>query len=250
MRTPTSPPMRSHNPALRDDVFTATRLDGGGTMTAKETANNPALLLFLALPTSTASWVLGTSGGSGVAGWALVASLAGLGVAIATIVRPRWSPVTAPIYALVEGVVLGVVSMWFEAEFPGIAIQAVALTFGVMGAMLVLYTTRVIKVTQRFRTGVIAATLAIAGVYLVAFLLGLFGVRVPFLYDASPLGILISLAIVAVAALNLVLDFDLIERGARSGAPAYMEWYAAFGLLVTLVWLYLELLRLLGRLRR
>ncbi|HET8787572.1 MAG TPA: Bax inhibitor-1/YccA family protein [Actinomycetes bacterium] len=250
MRTPASPSMRSHNPALRDDVFTATRLDGGGTMTVQGTVNKTALLLVLAVATATASWVLGTSGGSGVAGWVLVASLAGLGVAIATIVRPRWSPVTAPIYALVEGVVLGVVSMWFEAEFPGIAIQAVALTFGVMGAMLVLYTTRVIKVTQRFRTGVIAATLAIAGVYLVAFLLGLFGVRVPFLYDASPLGILISLAIVAVAALNLVLDFDLIERGARSGAPAYMEWYAAFGLLVTLVWLYLELLRLLGRLRR
>ena len=249
MRTPASPPMRSHNPALRDDVFTATRLDGGGTITVPGTVTNTALLLVLAVATATASWVLGTSGGSGVAGWVLVASLAGLGVAIATIVRPRWSPVTAPIYALVEGVVLGVVSMWFEAEFPGIAIQAVALTFGVMGAMLVLYTTRVIKVTQRFRTGVIAATLAIAGVYLVAFLLGLFGVRVPFLYDASPLGILISLAIVAVAALNLVLDFDLIERGSRSGAPVYMEWYAAFGLLVTLVWLYLELLRLLGKLR-
>jgi uncharacterized YccA/Bax inhibitor family protein len=184
-----------------------------------------------------------------VAGWAIGASLTGLVVAIATIVRPRWSPITAPIYALVEGVVLGVVSMWFETSYPGIAIQAVALTFGVLGAMLVLYTTRVIRVTQRFRTGVLAATLAIAGVYLVSLLLGLFGVRVPFLYDASPLGILISLAIVVVAALNLVLDFDLIERGARSGAPAYMEWYAAFGLLVTLVWLYLELLRLLGRLR-
>jgi uncharacterized YccA/Bax inhibitor family protein len=242
--------MRSHNPALRGDVFTAARPEGGGTMTIQGTVNRTALLLVLAMATATASWVLGTSGGSGVAGWALVASLAGLGVAIATIVRPRWSPVTAPIYALVEGVVLGVVSMWFEAEFPGIAIQAVALTFGVLGAMLVLYTTRVIKVTERFRTGVLAATLAVAGVYLAAFLLGLFGVRVPFLYDASPLGILISLAIVAVAALNLVLDFDLIERGTRSGAPAYMEWYAAFGLLVTLVWLYLELLRLLGRLRR
>jgi uncharacterized YccA/Bax inhibitor family protein len=250
MRTPTSPPMRSHNPALREDVFTTTRLEGDGTMTVQGTVNKTALLLVLAVATATASWVLGTSGGSGVAGWAIVASLAGLGVAIATIVRPRWSPVTGPIYALVEGVVLGVVSMWFEAEFPGIAIQAVALTFGVLGAMLVLYTTRVIKVTQRFRTGVIAATLAIAAVYLVALLLGLFGVRVPFLYDGGPIGILISLAIVAVAALNLVLDLDLIERGARSGAPAYMEWYAAFGLLVTLVWLYLELLRLLGRLRR
>ena len=107
-----------------------------------------------------------------------------------------------------------------------------------------------IKVTQRFRAGVLAATLGIAVVYLVALGLSLFGVQVPFLYDASPLGILISLAIVVVAALNLLLDFDLIERGARSGAPAYMEWYAAFGLLVTLIWLYLELLRLLARLRR
>ena len=250
MRAQTSPPLRSHNPALRDEVFAATRVDGGGTMTVQGTVNRTALLLLLALATATASWVLGTSGGSGVAVWALVASLAGLGVAIATIVRPRWSPITAPIYALVEGVVLGVVSMWFEASYPGIAIQAVALTFGVLGVMLVLYSTRVIKVTPRFRTGVIVATLAIAVVYLVAFLLGLFGVQVPFLYDASPLGILISLAIVAVAALNLLLDFDLIERGTRSGAPAYMEWYAAFGLMVTLVWLYLEMLRLLGRLRR
>jgi uncharacterized YccA/Bax inhibitor family protein len=250
MRTPTSPPMRSSNPALREDVCTAIRTDGCGTRTVQGTVNKTALLLVLALATASAAWVLGTAGGPGVAGWAIGASLVGLGVAIATIVRPRWSPITAPIYALVEGVVLGVVSMWFEASFEGIAIQAVALTFGVLGAMLVLYKTRVIKVTQRFRTGVLAATLAIAVVYLVSFLLGLLGVRVPFLYDASPLGILISLAIVAVAALNLVLDFDLIERGTRSGAPAYMEWYAAFGLLVTLIWLYLELLRLLGRLRR
>ena len=250
MRTPTRPPRRSGNPALREDVFTATRTAGGGVMTVQGTVNKTALLLVLALATATGAWVLGTVGGPGVAGWAIGASLVGLGVAIATIVRPQWSPVTAPIYALVEGVVLGLVSMWFEASYPGIAIQAVALTFGVMGAMLVLYRTGVIKVTQRFRAGVLAATLGIAVVYLVALVLGLFGVRVPFLYDASPLGILISLAIVVVAALNLLLDFDLIERGARAGAPAYMEWYAAFGLLVTLVWLYLELLRLLARLRR
>jgi uncharacterized YccA/Bax inhibitor family protein len=249
MRTPTQPPLRTGNPALREDIFTATRTDGRGTMTVNGTVNKTGLLLLLALATATASWVLGTGGGPGVAGWAIGASLAGLVVAIATIVRPRWSPVTAPIYALVEGVVLGLVSMWFEARYEGIAIQAVALTFGVLGAMLVLYKTGVIKVTQRFRAGVLAATLAIAVVYLVSLVLGLFGVRVPLLNDASPLGILISLAIVVVAALNLVLDFDLIDRGARSGAPAYMEWYAAFGLLVTLVWLYLELLRLLAKLR-
>jgi uncharacterized YccA/Bax inhibitor family protein len=250
MRTPTRPPRRSGNPALREDVFTAARTAGGGVMTVQGTVNKTALLLVLALATASAAWVLGTAGGPGVAGWAIGASLVGLGVAIATIVRPQWSPVTAPIYALVEGVVLGLVSMWFEASFEGIAIQAVALTFGVMGAMLVLYRTGVIKVTQRFRAGVLAATLGIAVVYLVALGLSLFGVRVPFLWDGSPLGILISLVIVVVAALNLLLDFDLIERGARSGAPAYMEWYAAFGLLVTLVWLYLELLRLLAQLRR
>ena len=136
------------------------------------------------------------------------------------------------------------------SEHGRLGVRHRALSLLVLGAMLVLYKTRVIKVTERFRAGVLAATLAIAVVYLVALVLGLFGVRVPFLNDASPLGILISLAIVAVAALNLVLDFDLIERGARSGAPAYMEWYAAFGLLVTLVWLYLELLRLLSKLRR
>jgi uncharacterized YccA/Bax inhibitor family protein len=249
MRTPTRPPLRTSNPALREDVFTAPRTDGSGTMTVQGTVDKTALLLLLALATASASWVLGTGGGPGVAGWALGASLAGLVVAIATIVRPRWAPVTGPIYALLEGVVLGVVSMWFEARYRGIAIQAVALTFGVLGAMLALYRTRVIKVTQRFRAGVLAATLAIFVVYLVALVLGLFGVQVPLLNDASPLGILISLAIVTVAALNLVLDFDLIDRGARSGAPAYMEWYAAFGLLVTLVWLYLELLRLLAKLR-
>jgi uncharacterized YccA/Bax inhibitor family protein len=250
MRSPTRPPLRTSNPALREDVFTATRLDEGrGTMTVNGTVNKTALLLILALFTASASWVLGTSGGPRIGGWAIGASLGGLAVAIATIVRPRWSPVTAPIYALLEGVVLGLVSMWFEASYPGIAIQAVALTFGVFGVMLVLYRTGMIKVTQRFRAGVLGATLGIAVVYLVSLVLGLFGVRVPFLNGASPLGILISLAIVAVAALNLVLDFDLIDRGARSGAPAYMEWYAAFGLLVTLVWLYLELLRLLARLR-
>jgi uncharacterized YccA/Bax inhibitor family protein len=249
MRSPTRPPLRTSNPALRDDVFNVARVDGGAAMTVNGTVNKTGLLLILALLTASASWVLGTGGGPGVAGWAIGASLVGLAVAIATIVRPRWSPVTAPIYALVEGVVLGLVSMWFEASYPGIAIQAVALTFGVFGVMLVLYRTGVIKVTQRFRAGVLGATLGIAVVYLVSLVLGLFGVRVPFLNDASPLGILISLAIVTVAALNLVLDFDLIDRGARSGAPAYMEWYAAFGLLVTLVWLYLELLRLLAKLR-
>jgi uncharacterized YccA/Bax inhibitor family protein len=246
---PTRTPLRSGNPALNERTFDAVPTVPGDVMTVQGTVNKTALLLVLAFAAAAASWVVGTAGGAGIGRWALGAALAGLVVAIATIFRPQWSPVTGPVYALVEGAFLGLVSMVFEASYPGIATQAVALTFGVLGAMLLIYRTGLVKVTQRFRTGVAAATLAIFATYLVALVLGLFGVRVPLLNDASPLGILISLAIVVVAALNLVLDFDLIERGARAGAPRYMEWYAAFGVLVTLVWLYLELLRLLAKLR-
>jgi uncharacterized YccA/Bax inhibitor family protein len=250
MRTPpTRTPFRSGNPALSERVFAGAPTVTGDAMTVQGTINKTALLLVLAVVTAAASWVLGTAGGAGIGGWALGAALAGLVVGIATFVRPQWSPVTGPLYALLEGVFLGLVSMVFEASYPGIATQAVALTFGVLGAMLLVYKTGLVKVTQRFRAGVAAATLAIFATYMVSLVLGLFGVRVPLLNDASPLGILISVAIVVVAALNLVLDFDLIERGARAGAPRYMEWYAAFGLLVTLVWLYLELLRLLAKLR-
>src|SRR4030095_13019090 len=161
MRPSPRPRLRTSNPAMREDAFTVPRTDGGGTMTVQGTVNKAGLLLILALATASASSGLGPVGGAGVSGWAIVPSLAGLGVAIATIVRPRWSPVTGPIYALVEGVVLGLVSMWFEARYPGVAIQAVALSFGVLGVMLALYKTRVIKVTERFRAGVLAATLAI-----------------------------------------------------------------------------------------
>src|SRR6266508_833727 len=214
MRTPPArTPFRSGNPALSERVFAGGVTVTGDAMTVQGTINTTALLLVLAFATATASWVLGTAGGAGIGGWALGAAIAGLVVAIATFVRPQWSPVTGPLYALLEGVFLGLVSMVFEASYPGIA------------------------------------TLAIFATYMVALVLGLFGMRVPLLNDASPLGILISVAIVVVAALNLVLDFDLIERGARAGAPRYMEWYAAFGLLVTLVWLYLELVRLLAKLR-
>jgi uncharacterized YccA/Bax inhibitor family protein len=250
MRTPPArTPFRSGNPTLNERVFTGGAPVTGDAMTVQGTIDKTALLLALTVVAAAASWVLGTAGGAGIGGWALGTALAGLAVAIVTFVRPQWSPYTGPLYAVLEGVFLGLVSMVFEASYPGIATQAVALTFGVLGAMLLVYRTGLIKVTQRFRAGVAAATLAIFVTYMVSLVLGLFGVRVPLLNDASPLGILISLAIVVVAALNLVLDFDLIERGARAGAPRYMEWYAAFGLLVTLVWLYLELLRLLAKLR-
>jgi uncharacterized YccA/Bax inhibitor family protein len=239
---------RTANPALREDAFTGLGAPAGTTMTIQGTVNKTAVLLALTILSAGWTWISVEPEASRP--WVLGSVLVGLGLAIATIVRKQWSPVTAPLYALVEGVVLGAISRAFEAAYPGIVVQAVSLTFGVLAALLIVYSTRLIRVTQNFRLGVAAATLGIFLVYLVSFVVRLFGGRVPFLDDASPIGILISLVIVVVAALNLVLDFDFIERGAASGAPRYMEWYGAFGLLVTLIWLYLELLRLLSKLRR
>jgi uncharacterized YccA/Bax inhibitor family protein len=183
-------------------------------------------------------------------GWLFLPLLAALGIAILTIFKPRFARFTAPVYALLEGLVLGAISHVYEAQWSGIVVQAVALTVAVLGILLFLYATRVIKVTDKLRTGIIAATGAVFVVYLIALVLQLFGVRVSFLNDGGPVAIIFSLIIVGVAAMNLVLDFDFIDRGAAAGAPKYMEWFGAFGLLVTLVWLYIELLRLLGNLRR
>jgi uncharacterized YccA/Bax inhibitor family protein len=236
---------RTANPALRDDVFTGFRAPAAEAMTIQGTVNKTAVLLALTVASAGWTWISVAPS----RGLLIGAMLVGLGLAIATIVRRRWSPLTAPLYALVEGVVLGAISKLFEAAYPGIVVQAVSLTFGVLAALLLVYTSRLIRVTQNFRLGVAAATLGIVLVYGLSLILGLFGVRVPFLDDASPLGILISLAIVVVASLNLVLDFDFIEQGVRYRAPKYMEWYGGFSLLVTLVWLYIEGLRLLAKLR-
>jgi len=166
-----------------------------------------------------------------------------------TVFKPKASPYTAPLYAVLEGLLLGGVSALYNARFAGLPLQAVTLTFGVFAALLLVYRTGIVRVTQNFRLGVFAATGGIAIMYLLSFVLRLFGVQMAFLHDSSPLSIGISLVVVVVAALNLVLDFDFIERGVERGAPRFMEWYAAFGLLVTLVWLYLEILRLLGKLQ-
>lgn len=159
------------------------------------------------------------------------------------------APYLALPYAALEGLAIGGISAMFERRFPGIAIQAVALTFGVLAVLLIAFRAGLIRVTQTFRSIVVGATGAIALVYLVSMVLNLFHVNTPFLYDSSPLSIGISLFVVGIAALNLVLDFDMIQSGVAQGAPKYMEWYSAFGLLVTLIWLYLEILRLLGKMR-
>lgn len=183
-------------------------------------------------------------------GWLFLAWLGTLGVGILTAFKPDLARITGPIYALVTGAWVGAISALYNAEFDGIVLQAVGGTVGVLAVMLFLYATRIVEVTDKLRMGVIMATGAIMLVYLFNIVLGLFGVDLPFIHDAGPMGIIVSLVIVGVAAMNLLLDFDFVERAVAAGAPRKVEWYAAFGLLVTLVWLYLEILRLLSKLNR
>ena len=242
--------MRTSNPALNAKTFERFGPGAvtGEAMTIEGTVNRTAFLLLLLVATATWTWSQAAAGVP-VGGYLLGGILGGLVAALVTIFKPAWAPVTAPIYALLEGLALGAISAYFQARFPGIVIQAVGLTFGVLFALLVAYRSGLIPVTQNFRLGVVAATGGIAVFYLVAIGLSFFNIRIPFLHEGSAIGILFSLFVVVIAALNLVLDFDFIEKGAEQGAPKLMEWYAAFGLIVTLVWLYLEILRLLSKLR-
>ena len=176
-------------------------------------------------------------------------ALVGFVLAMVTAFKKTWAPVTAPLYALAEGVFVGALSAIFEMRYPGIVMQAVGLTFGTMAAMLLAYRSGLIRATDKFKLGVVAATGGIPLVYLASFVMGFFGHSFGFITGSSTIGILFSLAVVVIAALNLILDFDMIEQGVGAGAPKYMEWYGAFALVVTLVWLYLEMLRLLSKLQ-
>jgi len=221
-------------------------------MTISGTVNKTGLLLVLTLVP--AAWVWNRSFGAEdpavVLPWMLGGAIGGFVLALITAFKKSWAMVTAPLYAVLEGLFLGGISAYYEQQFQGIVIQAVSLTFGTLGALLLAYKSGLIKATENFKLGVAAATGAIALVYLISMGMSFFGRTMPYLHDASAIGIGISLFIVVIAALNLVLDFDFIERGAERGAPKYMEWYAAFGLMVTLIWLYLEILRLLAKSRR
>jgi len=243
--------MRTANPALKDSTFAGVRAAAGEpAMTLRGTAAKSLLLLLLTVFAAGFTWNAVAAGNLGIVGPAtIVGGIGGFIVALVTVFKPKASPYTAPLYAVLEGLLLGGVSALYNARFAGLPLQAVTLTFGVFAALLLVYRTGIVRVTQNFRLGVFAATGGIAIMYLLSFVLRLFGVQMAFLHDSSPLSIGISLVVVVVAALNLVLDFDFIERGVERGAPRFMEWYAAFGLLVTLVWLYLEILRLLGKLQ-
>ena len=250
--------MKTSNPALSENTFRdlSTAQYGGlvdesTRMTLAGTVNKTGILLVCALATACWTWrlFLQSRDMADVAPWMLGGLLGGFIVALVTIFKKEWSPVTAPIYALLEGLALGGLSAFMDLRYPGIAIQAVGLTFGTLFVLLLAYRSGLIQVTQKFRLGVIAATGGIMVFYLLQMLLGFFGVHFTSINGSGFIGIGFSLIVVAVAALNLVLDFDFIEQGVQYGAPKYMEWYGAFGIMVTLVWLYLEILRLLSKMR-
>ena len=248
--------MRSGNPALGESTFLdlgtgAVVRNDAGTMTLNGTVNKTAFLLVLTLVGAMYTWSRFFAGdGAGLMPFVWGGLIGGLVLALVTVFKKEWSPFTAPLYAVLEGLAIGAISAVFEQRFPGIVMQAVGLTFGTLAALLLAYRSGLVRATENFKLGVFAATGGIMLLYLVNIGMRLFGFEgMGFIHDSGPVGIGFSLVVVVVAALNLVLDFDFIEQGVEHGAPKYMEWYGAFGLLVTLVWLYLELLRLLSKLQ-
>ena len=252
--------LKTSNPALGDKTFqNLARTQYGGypgeqtaRMTLNGTVNKTGILLVLAIASAGWTWHLFTQSENpaDVMPWMFGGLIGGFIFAMITIFKKDWAPVTAPAYALLEGLALGGISAFYELRYPGIAIQAVGLTFATLFTLLTAYRFGLIPVTQKFRLGIVAATGGIAVFYLAEMVLGMFGIHFTSINGSGAIGIGFSLIVVVVAALNLVLNFDVIERGVQYGAPKYMEWYGAFGIMVTLVWLYLEILNLLAKLNR
>ncbi len=252
---------RTSNPALGDHVFDKAKQEAAPNtkrMTIAGTVNKTAILLALALMTAMWAWNVVFPGSATTTinalpsppGWLLMgAPILAFVAALVTIFKPTAAPISAPIYALLEGLFLGTISAMFEVRYPGIAMQAAFGTLATLGGLLLAYRSGLIKPTENFRLGLFAATSGIMMLYLISMVMGFFGAEMPFIHESGALGIGFSLVVVVIAALNLVLDFDFIENGEANGAPQYMEWYGAFGLMVTLVWLYIEMLRLLSKLR-
>ncbi len=231
---------RSGNPAFSKG-FGINENISGEVMTLDGTVNKTGILLALCVGGAYFGW--------NSPGLVMPAILIGFVIALFTIFRPKNSPYTAPAYAAIEGVALGGITMIFEAQYPGIGIQAIGLTFGILASLLFCYKSGIIKPTENFRLMIFAGTMGIFILYLVSFIMSFFGNSIGFIHSNGLFGIGFSLFVVAVASLNLVLDFDFIEEGAEKGMPKYLEWYGAFSLMVTLIWLYLEILRLLAKIR-
>jgi uncharacterized YccA/Bax inhibitor family protein len=221
-------------------------------MTVNGSVTATGVLLVLLVAGAFVGWMSTTSSVAGVEipAWIVAPALGAFGLAIATIFRPMWARVTAPLYAIGEGILVGAISKLYENQWNGVVSQAVVATVAVFAVMLFLYATHIVKVTDKLRMIVVGATCAVMLVYVFDLVMRLFDSSFPFLHDTGGMGILISGAIVVIAAMNLLLDFDFIDRGTAARAPKAMEWYAGFALVLHLVWLYLELLRLLSKLQR
>lgn len=243
--------MKSGNPALNDKTFDTTE-PFAEPMTLSGTVNKTAILLALMLITAMWTWgrFFETNSPAAVAPLMWGGVIGGAVLALITVFFKRAAPYTAPMYALLEGLAIGGISAFYEVKFHGVVIQAVGLTFGTLFCLLMAYKSGLIRATENFKLGIVAATGAIAVLYLVDLGFMFFGKPIGFIHEGGTFGILFSLVVVVIAALNLVLDFDFIESGVEAGAPKYMEWYGAFSLLLTLVWLYLEILRLLSKTRK
>lgn len=245
--------MRSSNPAMTARIFEKVGMATAesNVMTINGTINKIGLMLLMVIAAAAYTWNMVMGADPGRAGTlAMVGAIGGFITALITIFRPQSSAISAPIYAILEGLFLGAISAIINARYPGVAFQAVLLTFGTLFTMLFLYRSGRIRATPRFRRGVMMATGAVFFAYLISWIMSLLGMSVGFMHSSGPLGILINLVIIVIAALNLIMDFDFIEKGSQMGAPKYMEWYGAFGLMVTLIWLYIEFLRLLSRFSR
>ncbi len=243
--------MRSGNPTLGAHTFEGfSSVTTSDRMTLQGTVNKVTIMLCLLVMSSLYTWNLYFSGSSSVGMLTMVGSFGGLIVAFATVFKKTWAPVTAPIYAILKGFALGGISSYFEAQYPGIVIQAVGLTFATFFCLLGVYKSKIIEPTENFKLGLAAATGGIFLVYLISFVASFFMSSPLPIFGSGLIGIGFSLVVVVIAALNLVMDFDFIEQGCEQGAPKYMEWYGSFGLMVTLIWLYIEILHLLAKLQR
>ena len=233
---------RSGNPSLNKNTFKSFSITAENQMTLDGTVNKTGISLLLLMFTATYTW------NSPSLGLMALGGIGGFIVGILTHFKRHLSAITVPIYAALEGLLLGGISTMFEQLYPGIVSQAIFITFGILASLLIAYKSGLIKPTENFKLGVAAATGGIAFIYMISWIMSFWGGSIPLIHSSSTFGIMFSVGVIIIAALNLVLDFDFIEQGVEMGAPKYMEWYGAFGLMVTLIWLYLEILRLLAKL--
>lgn len=245
--------MRSSNPALISNPFSSRfeSVSDQNTMTIRGTVNKTLILLLLVFMPAAWVWQEFTRAGynpTAIQSWMVFGMIGGFILSLVTIFKKNWASISAPLYAVMQGLFLGGISGIFEKIYPGIVIQAVSLTVATLLAMLAAYQSGWIRPTEKFKWGIVAATGGIALVYFVSMILGFFSINLPLLHGSGMFSILFSLFVVGIAALNFILDFEFIQQGARYQIPKYMEWYGAFALMVTLIWLYVEILRLLAKL--